>query len=92
MPLRRELLEEMGRRRELAESEAERARRRELIRAGALCIGWMLLGLYLLGWSVHTTDYLYGRIAFFGGLIVGNAGIVYTLLATYRRLEKHGDL
>jgi hypothetical protein len=52
----------------------------------------MLLGLYLLGWSVHTTDYLYGRIAFFGGLIVGNTGIVYTLLNTYRRLEKSGDL
>lgn len=92
MPLRRDLLEEMGRRRELAEREAERARRRELVRAGALCIGWMLLGLYLLGWSVHTTDYLYGRIAFFGGLIVGNAGIVITLLASYRRLEKRGDL
>lgn len=92
MPLRRALLEEMGRRRDVAENEAERARRRELVRAGALCIGWMLLGLYLLGWSVHTTDYLYGRIAFFGGLIVGNAGIVFTLLASYRRLEKRGDL
>jgi hypothetical protein len=92
MPVRRDLFEDIARRRDIAEREAERARRRELVRAGALCIGWMLLGLYLLGWSVHTTDYLYGRIAFFGGLIVGNAGIVYTLLNTFRRLEKSGDL
>jgi hypothetical protein len=50
------------------------------------------IGLYLLGWSVHTLDYLYGRIFFFGGLIIGNAGILYVLLAAYLRLEKSGDL
>jgi hypothetical protein len=92
MPLRQELLDEMARSREAAELEAERARRRELIRAALLCIGWMLLGLYFLGWSMHTTDEHYGRIAFYGGLIVGNSGSVYTLLNTYHRLEKRGDL
>jgi hypothetical protein len=92
MPLRKELLEEMGRSREAAELETERARRRELIRAALLCVGWMLLGLYLVGWSMHTTDYLYGRIAFYSGVGIGNVGIVYTLLATYRRLEKRGEL
>jgi hypothetical protein len=92
MPLRKELLEEMGRAREAAELETERARRRELVRAAALCVAWMLLGLYLLGWSMHTTDFAYGRIAFYGGVIVGNAGIIYTLLNTHRRLEKRGDL
>ncbi len=92
MPLRKELLEEIGRSREAAELEVERARRREFIRAGALCVAWMLLGLYLLGWSMHTTDDHYGRIAFYGGLIVGNCGIIYTLLNTHRRLEKRGDV
>lgn len=92
MPLRRELLEEMGRRREAAEREAERAVRRELVRAGALCVGWMSLGLYLLGWSMHTVDEHYGRIAFYGGLLVGNGGILFTLLNCYRRLERRGDL
>jgi hypothetical protein len=92
MPLRKELLEEMGRAREAAELETERARRRALVRAAALCVAWMLLGLYLLGWSMHTTDFAYGRIAFYGGVIVGNAGIIYTLLNTHRRLEKRGDL
>lgn len=92
MPSRKELLDEIGRAREVAELAAERAVRRALIRAGLLCIAWMLLGLYLLGWSMHTTDEYYGRVAFYGGLIVGNAGILYTLLNTYRRLEKRGDL
>jgi hypothetical protein len=92
MPLRKELLEEMGRAREVAELETERARRREWIRAAALCVVWMLLGLYLLGWSMHTTDYTYGRIAFYCGVIVGNVGIIFTLLNTHRRLETRGDL
>jgi hypothetical protein len=52
----------------------------------------MLLGLYLLGWSMHTADYTYGRIAFYSGVIVGNCGIIFTLLNTHRRLEKRGDL
>lgn len=92
MPLRKELLDELARVRETAELEAERARRRELVRAGALCVAWMLLGLYLLAWSMHTTDYAYGRIAFYSGVIVGNVGIIFTLLNTHRRLEKRGDL
>ena len=92
MPLRRELLEEMGRARETAERATDRARRRELIRAATLCVAWTLLGLYLLAWSMHTTDYTYGRIAFYSGVIVGNVGIMFTLLNTYRRLEKRGDL
>jgi hypothetical protein len=41
---------------------------------------------------MHTTDYTYGRIAFYSGVIVGNVGIMFTLLNTYRRLEKRGDL
>jgi hypothetical protein len=92
MTLRRELLEEMARVREAAEAEAERGRRRELVRAGLLCIAWMIIGLYLLGWSMHTSDEHYGRIAFYSGVIVGNSGILYTLLDTYRRLENRGDL
>jgi hypothetical protein len=92
MALRRQLLEEMARAREVAEAEAERGRRRELVRTALLCIAWMMIGLYLLGWSMHTSDEHYGRIAFYSGVIIGNAGILYTLLDSYRRLEKRGDL
>ncbi len=92
MSLRQQLLEEIGRQREAAEVETTRAVRRTLVRCGVLCVAWMLVGLYLLGWSAHTSDEHYGRIAFYSGVIVGNAGILYSLLATYRRLEKRGDL
>jgi hypothetical protein len=91
MPLRKELIEEMIRAREVAELEAERVRRWDLIRTGALCVAWMLFGLYLLGFSFHTTDDRYARPAFYAGVIVGNAGIVFTLLRAYRRGEQRGD-
>lgn len=92
MPTRMELLEEIGAQREAAEREARRGVAWALVRCGARCVGWMLMGLYLLGWALHTTDETYGRMAFYGGLIVGNAGILYTLLATYVGLEKRGDV
>jgi hypothetical protein len=91
MPLRQELLEQMGRAREAAEREADRDRRRDMIRTGAACVMWTLLGLFLLGWSFHTTDARYARPAFYGGVIIGNAGIVSTLLRAYRRGEQRGD-
>ena len=91
MPLRRELLEEMARIREAAELEAERVRRRDTVRTGALCVTWMLIGLYLLGFSTHTTDEGYARPAFYAGVIIGNAGIAFTLLRAYRRGEERGD-
>jgi hypothetical protein len=91
MPLRRELLEEMARAREASELEAERIRLHDMIRTGAFCVMWMLIGLYLLGWSMHTTDDRYARLAFYGGVIVGNAGIVFTLLRAYHRGEQRGD-
>lgn len=91
MPLRKELLEEMARAREAAELEAERVRRLDTIRTGALCVMWMLIGLYLLGWSMHTTDDRYAAPAFYAGVIVGNGGIILTLLRAYRRGEQRGD-
>jgi len=91
MPSRKELLEEMARVREAAELEAERVRRRDMIRTAAFCVGWMVLGLYLIGWSMHTTDDRYAQAAFYAGWIVGNAGIVATLLRAYRRGEERGD-
>ncbi len=92
MPTRKELLDDIARQREAAELQTTRAVRWTLVRCGLTCVGWMLAGLYLIGWALHTTDEGYGRIAYYGGVIVGNAGILYTLLATYRRLERRGDL
>ena len=91
MPLPRELLEEMSLRRAVAEEEADHLRNRDLLRSALACVAWCTIGLFLIMWSAHTTDLLYGKIAFFAGLGIGNGGIIFTLLAAWRRGEQRGD-
>ncbi len=91
MPLPKHLLDEMSLRRAAAEEEADRLRNRDLLRSALVCVGWCALGLFLIMWSAHTTDLLYGRMAFFAGLGIGNGGIIFTLLAAWRRGERRGD-
>jgi hypothetical protein len=91
MPLPRQLLDEMSAKRA---AEAERAHRDTAwshVRTVAACLGWCALGLFLLMWSAHTTDIGFGRIAFYAGLIVGNSGILFTLIAAYAYGEHRGD-
>lgn len=72
----------------------ERMVRREIrwayLRAILLCLLSAGAALAAIGWSVHTTDEKNGMIAFWGGLLVGNAGILGTLFATYQRAVKEG--
>ena len=91
MPLARELMEEMSRRRADEHVEARRVTRRDLSWTAVQCVLWVLLGLFLLGWSMHTTDMALGRVAFYAGLGVGNGGWLFTVLAAYVRGEKRGD-
>ena len=91
MPLPKELLEEMSVRRAAAEEEADRIRARDLLRGTLACVGWCALGIFLVLWSAHTTDLTLGKMAFWGGIGIGNGGIVFTLLAIWRRGERRGD-
>lgn len=59
-------------------------------RAVLLCILSAGAALAAIGWSVHTTDQKNGMIAFWGGLLMGNGGILWTLFATYQRAAKEG--
>jgi hypothetical protein len=73
---------------------AERARRDSMwayIATALACVGWAGAGIFLLMWSAHTTSATYGRIAFYGGLVVGNGGVLFTLIAAYLRGEQRGD-
>jgi hypothetical protein len=79
-----------ARNRRLAE-EADGDRRRDVWRSALACFFWLAVGLGCMMWSFHTTDEGYGRAAFFLGLGVGNGGIVFTLLALWRRGERRGD-
>lgn len=91
MPLPRQILEEMGQRRRAEHELAERDRRRDHFTTALKCLFWLAVGLLLLAWSFHTTNQAEARIAFLAGLALGNGGIIYTLLAAYRRGEKRGD-
>ena len=73
---------------------AERQARRDdvwlMIRTLLLCLVWSSIGIYGIGWSLHTGSQIYGRIAFWGGILVGNAGILGTLIHTWRISEDRG--
>ena len=81
----------MGARREAEGREAERDKWGDLLASSAQCFAWAAVGIACILWSAHTTSMTYGRIAFFAGLGVGNAGIIFTILAAYRRGERRGD-
>ena len=74
------------------EKQAERDRFRDLVRVCAECIAWCSVGLCLLGWSVHARDVGWGRIAFYGGLVVGNSGILVSLYCANQRAIVRGDM
>lgn len=69
----------------------ERDRRRDALRTMAACIGCALLGLVSVMWSAHTTDARLGWFAVYGGLLVGNGGVLVTLMYAYHRGQRRGD-
>lgn len=87
----RAVLEQLAERNATASSEADGDRRRDFLRSSVACIAWSAVGLCCIAWSMHTTDAALGRAAFYGGLGVGNGGIIFTILAAYRRGERRGD-
>jgi hypothetical protein len=91
MPLPPEIRDELALRHRGEHESAERDRRRDFTRTALICWGWALLGLAMVAYSVNTTDETIGRIAFYTGLGVGNAGMIFTLLGAYRRGEARGD-
>src|SRR3954469_17674423 len=78
--------------RELEELEREvtRSRRRLLGETLTGCVGCSALGLYLVGWAVHTTDPVLGEISFWSGLLLGDVGMISLLMRYFRRIEEDG--
>jgi hypothetical protein len=91
MPLPRHILEEQARQRAAEHEVAQRDTLWDHVRTALTCVFWAALGIALLGLSFHTTDLALGNAAFAAGLGIGNGGIIFTLLAAYRRGEKRGD-
>lgn len=74
-----------------ADAKAERARRNEWLVTATGCVGWAAAGIWCVMWSFHTSDEALGGVAFFAGLGIANGGVIFTLLAAYRRGERRGD-
>jgi hypothetical protein len=91
MPLPQQVQQERAERHHAAEALAERDRRRAWLRTIGLCWFWSLLGTWFVLWSTHTTSHAYGLIAFWGGLSLGNGGILFTLIGAWRAAERRGD-
>ncbi len=91
MPLPKRLLEEQVRRHDGEHSAAEGDRRRDALLTALVCMAWAGLGIFLLMLSVRMDASTLARVSYFGGVAIGNGGIIFTLLAAYRRGEKRGD-
>jgi hypothetical protein len=74
------------------ERQSDRDRFRDLIRTSVECIAWCVAGLTCLGWSFHTNDQGWGLIAFYGGLVIGNSGILVSLYCANLRAIERGDI
>ena len=92
MPLPREIREEMERRRVDEHRLASRDAFRANVRAGLMCVAWSCAGLVVMGWGLHTTDAELGEIAWRGGMILGYAGILVTVVRWYRKARQRGDV
>ncbi len=72
--------------------QAERDRLWDLARTVAECGAWCVAGLACIAWSFHTDDEGWGRIAFYGGLVIGNSGIIASLYCANLRAIERGDI
>ena len=72
----------------------ERARRVGMryiyLRYGFEYVVWFIVGLYLLFWSFHTTDTRYAGLAFWGGIGLGDAGMLFALIRGRGEAERCG--
>jgi hypothetical protein len=72
------------------ERELLRQERWAYCRALLGCLASLMIGLALMGWSLHTTNQRWAGTAFWGGLLVGHGGITVVLTRLYRTGEESG--
>ncbi|CAN5566102.1 hypothetical protein BH09GEM1_BH09GEM1_37730 [soil metagenome] len=75
---------------ELMERGITRARWRLLCETLIGCLTCCGVGLFLVGWAVHTTNAVWGGISFWSGLLIGDVGMIALLMRHYQRSEGEG--
>ena len=92
MPLPQEIQEELERKRREEHLQAERDAFWAHVRTALMCVGWSVVGLAFMGWGLHTNDPDLGQIAWKGGMVVGYAGILFTLIRAHSKAKDRGDV
>ena len=70
---------------------ADRAtRRRAWIRYGSEYLCWFLVSISMMFWAFHTTDSRHAESALWGGILVGDAGMLSVLVRLQLYSEKFG--
>ena len=91
MPIEPKLYRELIAKHEAAHKEAKSDTLRDLLMTCGHLAFWVLCGLALLGMALHSTDPSWAGIFWKAGHLVWIAGVLFSLLAAYRRGEKRGD-
>jgi hypothetical protein len=72
---------------------AMRSQKKSLyLRFGFEYVVWFFVGLSLMYWSFRTTDSRYAGLCFFGGIGLGDAGMLLTLIRARKEAERCGLL
>jgi hypothetical protein len=88
---RQRYLEERGKELEQLERETRRAERRLLVQTLFGCACCSAVGLSMVTWSFHTTRWGVAAVAFWSGLLIGDAGMLTLLLRHYARTVGSDD-
>ena len=92
MPLPKHVQEELERKRAAEHREAERDAFWAHVRTALMCVGWSAAGLAVMGYGLHTTDPDIGQACWKGGMILGYAGIAFTLVRAHGKAKDRGDV
>jgi len=91
MPIPRKSYDEMIARSEAAHRAARGETVRDLLKTCGHMAFWVLAGWSFIGLSAHITNETLGWILYWAGFAVWIPGVLFSLLAAYRRGEKRGD-
>jgi hypothetical protein len=85
-------LEERGLELEQLEKEVRSQKRSLYLRYGFEYLVWLVVGTFLLFGAFHTTDSRYAKLAFWGGIGLGDGGMLMALIRARREAERCGLL
>jgi hypothetical protein len=74
------------------ENETRSQKRSLYLRFGCEYVVWFFVGLSFMFWSFRTTDSRYAGLFFFGGIGLGDAGMLLTLIRARKEAERCGLL